>query len=279
MFGYINVNRKELSEKNLKSYQAYYCGLCRCLKLNCGMKGQILLNYDMTFLIILLTGLYEPENKEVEFVCKLHPTRKRIALINEITQYAAKMNVILAYYNFKDDWEDERNILKYSLAETLKKDCVDIVQKYPRQAIAIETYIKLLKKYEEQKEQNIDLVSGLTGDMLGELLAWKQDEWYEELKRLGFYMGKFIYLMDAYEDLKEDKRHNAYNPLEYIVSRDEQEFETICKLMMNQMMADCAKTFERLPILLHADIIRNILYSGVWSRYEYMQVKKKKRKK
>ena len=54
------------------------------------------------------------------------------------------------------------------------------------------------------------------------------------------------------------------------------DFETFAKLLLTSMMSECAKSFERLPILVHADILRNILYSGVWSRYEYLQLKKKK---
>lgn len=56
MFGYININQKILSEENKNLYQSYYCGLCRRLKSNCGTKGQMLLAYDMTFLVVLLTG-------------------------------------------------------------------------------------------------------------------------------------------------------------------------------------------------------------------------------
>ena len=61
-------------------------------------------------------------------------------------------------------------------------------------------------------------------------------------------------------------------------TEDEQEYETLCRLMMTSMISECAKSFERLPILLHADILRNILYSGVWSKYEYIQLKKKRKK-
>ena len=94
MFGYININQKELSEESKKAYQAYYCGLCRKLKTNCGAKGQMLLDYDMTFLIVLLTGLYELENESSEMVCALHPTKKRTIWTNEATDYAADMNLI-----------------------------------------------------------------------------------------------------------------------------------------------------------------------------------------
>ena len=243
MFGYINVNRKELSEENQSAYQSYYCGLCQSLKEHYGAKGQVLLNYDMTFLVVLLTGLYENENKQESFICALHPTKKRTCFRNETTDYAAAMNVLLAYHNLVDDWKDEHNYTKRTMANALKKSYDIAAQEYPRQVQALEDYLEKLEKYEKAEEHNIDLVAGLTGEMLGELFAWKQDEWYNELKTLGYYMGKFIYLM------------------------------------MTSMISESAKSFERLPILLHADILRNILYSGVWSKYEYIQLKKKKRTK
>lgn len=279
MFGYINVNGKELSEENKDIYQSYYCGLCHKLKEFCGAKGQVLLNYDMTFLVVLLTGLYEPQTDSKEFTCVLHPVKKRKAMVNEIETYAAAMNVLLAYYNLVDDWKDEKNYTKKTVAAMFRNAYERVDQLYPRQTKAVEDYIVKLGEYEEQKEKNIDLVAGLTGEMLGEIFAWKEDEWYDELKTLGFYMGKFIYLMDAYEDREKDEKKDSYNPLRYLETGDEKEYETLCRLMMTSMISECAKSFERLPVLLHADILRNILYSGVWSKYEYIQLKKKKRKK
>ena len=209
----------------------------------------------------------------------LHPIKKRQARSNEIQQYAAQMNVLLAYYNLVDDWKDEKSYTKKTIASMFEKDYKRVAAQYPRQVKAVEDYIAKLFAYEESKETNIDLVAGLTGEMLGEIFAWKQDEWYDELKTLGFYLGKFIYLMDAYEDLKKDEKNDSYNPLRYLEINDEQEFEVLCRLMMTSMLSECAKSFERLPILLHADILRNIIYSGIWSKYEYIQLKKKNRKK
>ena len=279
MFGYIYVNQKDWSEESKKQYLAYYCGLCQVLKKSSGVKGQILLNYDMTFLIILLTGLYELQNREKMFVCPLHPGKKKLAYINEASVYASDMNVLLSYYNLVDDWEDDHSLPKYMISQMLKKDYRRIARKYPRQAQAVETYVRHLDMLERKKEDNIDAISGLTGEMLGEIFAWKDDIWAEELHCLGFYMGKFIYLMDAYEDLEKDVRKNEYNPFMKLAKQNHRDFETISKLILTSMMSECAKSFERLPILLHADIIRNILYSGVWSKYEYLQEKKKKRRK
>ncbi|MCU6763023.1 Uncharacterised protein [uncultured Roseburia sp.] len=279
MFGYINVNRKELTEENLKIYQSYYCGLCQSLKKNTGIKGQMLLNYDMTFLIVLLTGLYELEDEEKEFICAIHPGKKKLARMNEATQYAAAMNVMLAYHNLEDDWRDERAYAKRAIFQMIKKDYQKIAGEYPRQAEALETYMKRLTAYERSEEHNIDLIAGLTGEMLGEIFAWKEDVWAEELKCLGFYMGKFIYLMDAYEDLDKDEKNKTYNLFSDLKKENQKDFETLSKLILTSMMSECSKSFERMPILLYADILRNILYSGVWSKYEYIQLKKKKRRK
>jgi hypothetical protein len=275
MFGYINVNGKELSEENKEIYQSYYCGLCRSLKDFCGAKGQALLNYDMTFLVVLLTGLYEPEaEEENRFTCKLHPLKKRSYRDNEIQNYAARMNVLLAYHSLVDDWKDDKSFTKKTVASLFEGDYRRVKAEYPRQTKAVEDYIEKLSECEKSGETNIDLVAGLTGEMLGEIFAWRQDEWSAELKTLGFYLGKFIYLMDAYEDREKDEKKDSYNPLKKLAAENGQEYETLCRLMMTSMMSECAKSFERLPILLHADILRNIIYSGVWTKYEYLQKKR-----
>lgn len=276
MFGYININSSELSEENKKAYQAYYCGLCRRLKSSCGTKGQALLNYDMTFLIVLLTGLYELKNEEMEFTCALHPTKRRKAWVNEATDYAADMNVILAYYKLIDDWKDDKTRSKKAFAKMLDNDYTRIMHKYPRQVHAIEEYMRKTEEAEKSRETNLDVIAGFTGEMVGEVFCWREDEWAKELRMLGFYMGKFIYLMDAFEDYETDRKKNHYNPFLYIDESSKQDMDTFCKLLLTSMISECAKSFERLPILLHADILRNILYSGVWSKYEYNRLKKRK---
>ena len=275
MFGYINVNREKLNPEDCGTYQSYYCGLCRVLREEFGRKGQMLLNYDMTFLIVLLTGLYELEDQKTEFVCAIHPSRKQTARYNEATGYAAAMNVLLSSKNFEDDWNDNHAYTRKAMSQIFKKDYERIRIRYPRQEQAIADYLNRLEQAEKCCERNVDAVAGLTGEMLGEIFVWKEnDVWAEELRCLGFYMGKFIYLMDAYEDMGKDVKKNCYNVLKLMQQETEQDFETFSRLILTSMMAECAKSFERLPILLHAEICRNILYSGVWTRYEYLRLKK-----
>ena len=158
-----------------------------------------------------------------------------------------------------------------------EKDYERIKEAYPRQVAAVEHYMKRQEEEESKKETNLDVLAGLTGEMLGEIFVWKEDIWSDELRCLGFYMGKYIYIMDAYEDRKSDEKKKAFNPLILLERQNTSNYETLCKLLLTSMMSECAKSFERLPILLHADILRNILYSGVWSKYEYIQLKEKKK--
>lgn len=272
MFGYVEINKLELKVKDYNRYHAYYCGLCRSLKSKYGFSGQITLTYDMTFLIILLTGLYELKPKKEIHSCVMHPGSKHITLSNEITDYGADMNFLLSYYNLMDDWADEHKILPLSLAKLMQVKCKKVEEKYPRQAKTIKKYMKKLSISERRKEDNLDKVAGFTGNLVGELFIWKEDIWSNILHNMGFYLGKFIYLMDAYVDKEKDIKKSNYNPWKSTIQKED--FEENAKQILTMMMAECSKEFEKLPIFVNLDILRNILYSGVWVKYNIIQQKK-----
>ena len=82
MFGYVVINRKELSKEELNKYKSYYCGLCNGLEEKYGKKGMSLLSYDMTFLYLLLSDLYNTNDKENEKRCAVHPIGKHKYTVN-----------------------------------------------------------------------------------------------------------------------------------------------------------------------------------------------------
>ncbi len=266
MFGYVTVNQSELKVRELELYRSYYCGLCRELKNRYGVAGRIGLNYDMNFLLLLLTGLYEPEKEKREKGCMLHPFEKRTILRNRYTEYAADMNVLLMYYKCRDDWRDEKKYRSAVYQNLLRKGQHKVREKYPQKVEQIEGAIDALMKCEREREKDIDRISGLSGDMLGAVFVFQTDEWEDELYQMGSFLGRFIYLCDAYEDIEEDIKKGRYNP--FLDIYGEPFFEDSCKELMNMMMAECCRAFERLPIVNHVEILRNILYSGVWNRYE-----------
>lgn len=266
MFGYIAINKAEMKFKDYDIYHAYYCGLCKCLRECCGIRGQLTLSYDMTFLIILLTGLYEPETKRESVHCIAHPFKKHIAYRNEFTEYAAAVNLILTYYKYRDDWNDEGRRKSYIAARLLHSRMKKIRRKYSQKIAKTAAELKKISLLEQKNEQNIDVMAGLFGNIMAELFAYRQDEWEPSLRKIGFFLGKFIYLMDAYEDVEDDIRSGNYNPFKDAFQNDK-DFAEHCRQLLTLMMAECSREFEKMPILLHADILRNILYSGVWCRY------------
>ena len=110
MFGYIGINRQELKVRELERYRAFYCGLCDTLRTRYGLGGQMTLTYDMTFLIILLSSLYELEEKKRFARCMVHPAKKHVQIKTAATRYAADMNMLLTYEHLMDDWADEKKL-------------------------------------------------------------------------------------------------------------------------------------------------------------------------
>ncbi len=271
MFGYVTVHKDELKIKDYNTYRGYYCGLCRELGKCHGQLSRLTLTFDMTFLVLLLTSLYETEPESVLRRCPLHPATKHLTLRNEFTEYAADMNILLTYYNLLDDWTDEKKISSLAMSKALKKSLRQITGRYPSKVSAVKQYMSRLSEFEQNQIHDLDTAAGYTGEMLGEIFAWRDDEWSASLRKIGFYLGKFIYLCDAREDIEKDKKTGNYNPLLFYC--DQPDFETHIQDILTMMAAECAKEFEKLPILMHADILRNILYAGIWSRYEAVRTR------
>lgn len=272
MFGYVTIYEPELKVKDLKKYKAYYCGLCRMLKEKYGFMGQMTLTYDMTFAVILLSSLYENASEAERHRCKVHPIKKQMMLRNEITDYAAAMNVLLAYYHMEDDWQDDRKVTSLMTKSMIHGKVRRIIEEYPRQSRAIRSALEELSSCEKEECTDIDRTAGCFGRLMEELFVYREDIWERNLRKMGFFLGKFIYIMDAYEDLPEDLKKGRYNPLRDMYGKDD--YEGRMKQILCMMIAESTAEFECLPCLLDVDILRNILYDGVWNRYNKIQMKK-----
>ena len=272
MFGYIIVNKAEMKFKEFDVYHSYYCGLCRALKERYGGLGQLSLSYDMTFILMLLTELYEPETKVDRCRCFAHPFEQHETRRNILTEYVADMNVLFTCYKCQDDWEDEKKFSRLVYGRLLEGKSKKARELYEEKVRTISLLMHRFSEEEKKGCADIDTMAGLFGEVMAEIVACREDEWSENLKRLGFFLGKFIYLMDAYEDVEEDIKKDNFNPLKKMY--ESPDFEENCRMILTMMMSECCKEFEKLPIVDNADILRNILYSGVWCRYEMVRNKR-----
>ena len=273
MFGYVVMNKPEIKFKDFDMYRSFYCGLCRELKERYGLSGQITLTYDMTFVILLLSGLYEPPTKKGSTRCIVHPVRRQPVRKNAITEYAADMNIFLTYYKCKDDWNDERSIPRLAFGKLLERKEKKSEKLWSKKVQTIVSCLDELSELEKENATDIDRVSGCFGRIMAEIFAYREDVWEPTLRRMGFYFGKFIYLLDAYDDVEKDVKNGNYNPFaeKYIMKG----FDEQVRQLLIMMMAQTCREFEKLPIIKYTDILRNILYSGVWCRFEAIARKRR----
>jgi hypothetical protein len=271
MFGYVTIDLTALSEEGRKRYQAYYCGLCRTLKARFGNIGRVTLSNDMTFLYMLLSALYEPEEQTGAARCPPHPLKPRPWLRNEYADYCADMNIALAYHKCRDDWADDHSLTGRAEAAMLAKAYGQVKARHPEKCAAIERCLTDIGVLEKAGSPAPDAPANLTARMLGEVFACKADMWAVPMRAIGEGLGRFVYLMDAYDDLKGDLRRRRYNPL--IAFHGHADFETLCRDALTYVMAEATQAFEVLPLLRDADIMRNILYAGVWMRYWQKQAR------
>lgn len=263
MFGYVNIDKMELKFKEYYSYKGYYCGLCMCLKERYGQLSRMTVNYDMTFLILILSSLYEPKNRVIEARCAVHPVKKQLILQNDITTYATDMNVLLTYYNLIDNWNDERDFKSRAAAAALKHGVKRCISLMPDKVSKICGYLNSISRLENEKVADIDAVSDQFGHLMEEVFLYRRDHWLKTLGKVGFFLGKYIYLLDAYEDMDSDKESGSYNPFNLQSGHDVKD-KARNILMLN--LSFLSNEVEKLPLIQDKGIIDNILYSGIMNR-------------
>ena len=264
------INPEALSKERQQRYRAMYCGLCQTLRRRHGLRGSATLSNDLTFLALLLNALYEPGERSGRERCAAHPMKAHDYVVSPVMDYVADMNVALAYHKCRDNWQDDRNVLSAGGGALLRGAYRRVEAAWPDKCAAIEAWLQEIRRIEDGNRMEIDPPVNATGRMLGELFAWPGDPaWSDGRRAVGDGLGRFIYFMDAYEDLPRDLRKGRYNPLKPM--RDREDYEALCREAMTMMVADATAAYEDLPIVLDDDLLSNVLYSGVWSKYALLR--------
>lgn len=271
MFGYVAAAQNLLSDEQKIRYRGWYCGLCKSLGSCDGQRCRFLLTYDMAFLAMLLSSVYRMEESVSESSCFLHPFKKHTEIRTAASDYAADMNVVLAYYKMTDDWHDDKNPAALAAASIFRGRCKKISEIYPRQCSAIVDCLANLSELENDGEFNPDLPANCFGRLMGELFVTDEnDELAQPLRSFGRTLGRFIYIMDAAADLKEDLKKERYNPLIGFSSEEISE-------MLQIMGGDFMHAYQRLPVTADSELMGNILCAGIWTKYEIQRQKSRKK--
>jgi len=279
MFGYVTPFKMEMKIKDYEKFKAYYCGLCNSIKSNYGNLPRLTLNYDMTFLAVLLDSLSEDKYNFTEFKCLMHPLKKRLMLNNNAAlDYAAFCNTTLAYYKLMDDVQDNKSskskVFSMFLKNYLKKSKVEdnVVMEYTKEKLLLLNTLEA-----NYKDISLDELSHVFADLTGFIVSfyYKEATFKENLYWLGYNLGKWIYIIDAYDDLEKDMKDNSFNAINSLLNTDNldlKSFSVLIKPRIDFILVSCAeqclKYLNTLPLIKNEDILYNILELGLMEKME-----------
>lgn len=302
MLGYITPDKPELKIKEYEIYRAYYCGICKSIAKRYGQIPRLALSYDSVFLALILAGIHpDPDQIKIER-CIVHPFKKRsIAYENSAIDYAADILLLLAYFKLKDDYQDEKKKTAAIGTVLLKNVMKSLTAARKEKTDAVQEQLDMLSKLEKQGCASIDRSAEPFAKLMEEVfdaehLLYKDPllctehgtadtdqtgKSFEKLRsiyrKIGYHIGKWIYLIDAYDDIEENSRNKAYNPLilqfEFTPQKESvEEFKNRIKERVERnlvlYLAEIAKCCEQLQFEKNKGLIENILYFGLMRKTE-----------
>lgn len=284
MFGYVRAYKPEMRVKEFEMYKAIYCSLCKKLGKNYGILSRFTLNYDFTFLCLLELALSEKNCELCQKRCTFNPFKKcnyctDLSLGFDLPAAAA---MIMLYYKISDNICDEKGIKR--LGAKISKMVFSSSHKkaakaYPEIEKIVANYIAEQREFEKQGKFDPDAAADPTAKALGKIfMCFGSDSASGRvLRRLGYCIGRYIYLIDAVSDFESDSKKGSYNPFGGCTM---QEMITSSRQSINLSAAEAQRAFELLDICKFKDILGNIIYLGLeeTSKEVFKKVNKEKSK-
>ena len=274
MFGYIRTDVPELRVRENEYYRAVYCGLCKAQGKCTGQCSRMTLSYDAVFLALLRLAVTE-ERPEIKIGrCIAHPFKKRayLAYCNSLA-YCAYAYAILAFGKTVDDISDEKGMkrlkarlskpfTKHMRKKALKKDFSELDK-------AVNDGLKKLSDTEKEKLPSVDIPADRFGDILADILSYGLEGNNQRIMRnIGHHIGRWIYIIDAADDLKDDLAKKRFNPFIYLYNGKEltqdQKNDISMSLRLELLAAEPA--FDLIDYNCDPnieEIIKNIIYRGM----------------
>ena len=263
MFGYVRPFRPELKCKDFDLYRATYCGLCRCLRRRYGLIAPMFLNFDFTFLALLL---WEPEESfaPCRGRCHANPLR-RLPMCQDspALELAADESVILAWWKLRDSVEDEgfwSGMGARGLSGLLDPAYRKAARRRPEFDGTVRACLEELSVLEKENCPSLDK----TADTFARLLqsaAPGEGERGRVLSQLLYHLGRWIYLADARDDLEEDKLAGRYNPVSARYGSEGD--DCALGLTMDQSLALIGAALQLGEFGCRRPILENITYFGL----------------
>lgn len=221
MFGYVRPEKPDLLIRDFTAYKAVYCGLCKTIGRRCGQLPRLAVTFDMTFLSVLLLALRPWLPEAVQEGCVLNPLKKKPVLAADpVLDFAADLSCLLAWYSAKDDAADEKPLRGRLTALFLARPAGKAREKHPELDALIQGELDRLAQLERQ--DSLEETSSCFGALLKAVfLAGLRAAFGEEADEVTALLvgdaaealGRWIYLIDAFDDLEQDRLKGNPNHL------------------------------------------------------------------
>lgn len=275
MFGYIRPFKPHMRICEFDTYKAVYCGLCKEMGRHSGFLTRFTLSYDFAFLGLLSFAVNDVEPSIANQTCMAHPLKKTPCITcGDGLTYTAAAAVLSIYHKLRDDIAD-RGFLKKLAAGLLLPFIRGAYKKaksaYPLLADVIEENMKKQTALEKDRCKSIDQATEPTAQIMAEIARGISADPKQQrvLARLGYLLGRYVYLADALQDAPEDFKKKSYNPLllqEDCVDSGVLNMEKIRSLATDSIhftLGELANTYTLLNIQKFKPILDNILYLGL----------------
>ena len=270
LFGFIRACKPELKVKEYETYKAVYCSLCRRLGKSYGLLSRFTLSYDFTFLAMLNLSLREGCIKFEQKPCAFNPLKKcNYCKCDDALAMPSAAAMIMLYYKICDNIADERGLKKigYCLLKPIFSAAhKKAAREYPQIESAVSDYISTQNTIQNENCTSLDVAADPTALVMSKILPLCSDDATARrvLERLGYCLGRYIYLLDAACDLNEDIKKGSYNVLKYELKGEPATFARERVEPQLYMCAnEAAKAFELLDIKKFKSILGNIIYLGL----------------
>lgn len=275
MFGYVNPDKPELKIREFEVYRGVYCAVCKGIGRHSGQPARFTLTYDLAFLALLIDSLEEGPTQGRRERCIAHPVRPHfIARETPAIAYASDMNVLLAYHSLMDKWHDDRNAAAAASALALRPGVNRVKARWPEQDALVRERLAELTDKEKEGCADAEQMAGIFGELMRGLFACPIVESEESRKVLGWIgmlIGRWIYLVDAVDDLEKDAAAGSYNPLllQFGWKKEDQmpafRAGIVDRLdfMLVMTLSELEKACDLLDVRRNGGILENILTLGL----------------
>ncbi|MEF9853371.1 MAG: DUF5685 family protein, partial [Hydrogenoanaerobacterium sp.] len=288
LFGYIKPFKPQMRICEYDTYKAVYCGLCKQLGHSYGIAARFTLSYDFAFLSLLDMSLLDELPKFCKERCFANPLKKRYCCkSDEASRLSACTAMVMLYYKAEDNYRDLgfwgkalMLFIKPFTSAALRKAKTE----YPVLDEIVADMIKKQLVIEENGCKNIDEAAEPTAICLSKiflLLSTKENE-CRVLQRMGYLLGRWIYLIDAVDDLDDDKKSGNYNV--FLMQAEDSASDKLSSAIqsatytLNQTAAEIAKAYELLELKRYKTILDNIIYLGLKNSLNLVDEKRSLRK-